>query len=87
MKEEVIKKIAKVNRDIQRQTFGYILTALGLVVGLAWNDAIRSSIEYLFPLNQNSITAKFLYAIILTMLIVFISKYVLKTLETKEIEK
>ncbi len=81
MKEEVIKRITKANQEIRKQTSGYILTAFGLVVGLAWNDAIKNLIEYLFPLNQNSITAKFLYAIILTILIIIVSKYFMKMLQ------
>ncbi|MCE9585483.1 DUF5654 family protein [Candidatus Nomurabacteria bacterium] len=83
MENKVIEKIASVNKDIKKQTSGYILTAFGLVVGLAWNDAIKNLIEFLFPLNQNSILAKFLYAIILTILIILAGKYIFKNSEEK----
>ncbi|MBU1131574.1 hypothetical protein KJ840_05590 [Patescibacteria group bacterium] len=49
---------------------GYMVAALGLVAGLAWNDAIKSLIEFLFPNQQNSLTAKFGYAVIITIVIV-----------------
>ncbi|MBI2010717.1 MAG: hypothetical protein HYS89_00555 [Candidatus Colwellbacteria bacterium] len=52
--------------------------ALGLVVGLAWNDAIKTLIEYLFPLKQNTIAAKFFYAIIITIVLVLITAYIIR---------
>ena len=45
--------------------------ALGLVAGLAWNDAISSSIRLIFPSdNASSLVLKFIYAITITVLIV-----------------
>ena len=60
---------------------GYILGAFGLIAGLAWNDAIKGSIEYLFPLNKDSIPAKFLYAIIMTILVVFVTLYAIRLIQ------
>ncbi|MDP2650808.1 MAG: DUF5654 family protein, partial [bacterium] len=52
--------------------------ALGLVVGLAWNEAIKSAIEYLFPLGQNTMAAKIIYAAVMTIILVFATAYILK---------
>lgn len=70
-----IKKIAeeqkKIGIQVKEKTAGYILAALGFVVALAWNDAIKTFIDYLFPLGKsNSMVAKFFYALIVTILIV-----------------
>jgi hypothetical protein len=78
------QKTAAVKSDLREKTSGYIVTALGLVAGLAWNDAISSLIKYLFPLDQNSIPAKFIYAGIITFVIVVISRSLLRIIAPKE---
>ncbi len=45
---------------------------LGLVAALAWNDAIKAIFDTYFP-KTGGIIAQFVYAIILTVLIVFIT--------------
>ena len=72
------EKTRQLKNDVKKQTFGYILTALGLVAGLAWNEAISATIKQLFPLDQNGIAPKFIYAILVTILVVVISKALLK---------
>ncbi len=61
--------LAEARKDVQRRMFTYIGTALGLVIGLAWNDAISSLIKSLFPDGADSILAKFVYAVVLTIII------------------
>lgn len=63
------------------RTSGYISAAFGLVAGLAWNDAVSALIEYIFPLSQNTLFAKFAYAILITILVIFATSYFLKTSE------
>lgn len=60
-------------KEIRTRTIGYILTALGLVAGLAWNDAIKSLIDRLFPLETDGIWVKFAYAVIITLVVIIIS--------------
>ena len=56
----------------------YIAGGLGIVVGLAWNEAIKALIEYIYSLTgSNSIIAKFLYAIILTAIVVVVTMYIM----------
>ena len=80
---ETKKKIA-LRAELRERTAGYILTALGLVAGLAWNDAISTSIKHFFPLDTNGIIAKFIYAVVITLVIVFISSSLMRVLGPKE---
>lgn len=84
-----VKKIKREGKELQREirlkTITYITAALGLVVGLAWNEAIKSVITYLFPLDQNTIVAKIVYALLVTVILAFATAYILK--ETKKGQK
>ncbi len=62
-------------QKVRTQTTTYILAGLGLVAGLAWNEAIKELIDWLFPLDRGSIGAKFIYAIIITLVVVMIGTY------------
>ncbi len=74
--------------QIKNQTSGYIVAALSLVAGLAWNDAIKALITFFFPLDSSGILIKFMYAIIVTIIVVIVSISLLKlpnkTTETKK---
>jgi hypothetical protein len=63
------------NKEIKSRTFGYISGALGLVAGLAWNDAITNMIETIFPLSKDTMAVKFFYAILITIVVVMLVKY------------
>src|SRR3989344_6815094 len=83
--EKLGEKIGKIKeessgieKEIRSRTVGYIVTSFGLVAGLAWNEAIKSLIEYFFPLGQNTLLVKFLYALLITLLIVVLSVYLLR---------
>ena len=75
---------AKVKSQIQQQTIGYITAGLGLVGGLAWNDAITSLIKKFFPQGDDSITAKFIYAALVTIVVVVLTMYLVKLFKTDE---
>lgn len=74
----------KLRGHVKERFATYITAALGLVAGLAWNDAIKSFIELVFPLKQNSVTAKFIYAVIITVIVVIIANYIVSLLKDKE---
>ncbi len=76
MENEPTKK--SIHREARMQTVGYILTALGLVVGLAWNEAIVAFIDKVVPLGKDGLGAKFLYAVIITIIVVIASRYIQK---------
>ena len=78
MNEKNLKK------ELKSQSIGYLLAAFGLVAGLAWNDAIKSSIEYVFPIDKNGLLPKFIYAAAVTVVVVVVTYYVSKLLSSKE---
>ncbi|MBI5621618.1 hypothetical protein HY933_01990 [Candidatus Falkowbacteria bacterium] len=63
---------------MEKQTLGYILAGFGFVTGLAWNEAIKALINFIFPFAVSSLLAEFIYAIILTLLVVVIGRYLAK---------
>ncbi len=73
-----------IKSEIKMRTMGYIGAGFGLVAGLAWNDAIKGLIEYLFPFSQTTILAKFLYALIITAAVVIVLSYLERIINTKK---
>jgi len=65
----------EIKKEIRERTLGYITVALGLVAALAWNEAIKASIEHFFPLSRNTLLAKFIYAVLMTLVVVIMSVY------------
>jgi hypothetical protein len=57
-------------KEVRERTVGYIVAALGLVVGLAWNDAVKALIESLYPAQEGGLSAKFIYALVITGVLV-----------------
>jgi len=60
------------SKQVKEKTTGYILAAFGLVAGLAWNDAIKSTIDRFFPLDQGNVIIKFAYALGITVTVVIV---------------
>jgi hypothetical protein len=73
----------EINNEVRSRTFGYISGALGLVAGLAWNEAISNMIDVIFPLSKDTIWVKFLYAIIVTVAIVILITYLERIINPK----
>lgn len=72
-----------IKSEIKMRTMGYIGAGFGLVAGLAWNDAIKAFIEYVFPFSQSTVLAKFLYALLITIVAVVILGYLEKIINRK----
>lgn len=79
--ENFKEETARLRQEVRERTVGYITAALGLVAGLAWNEAVKALIEYLFPLSQNTLLAKFLYAGIITVIVVVLSVYLSRVIK------
>lgn len=76
-----------IRNEFRKQLATYIMASLGLVAGLAWNDAIKSLIENVFPLSQSgNWPIKMAYASILTVLVVIFS-IVITRIDSKRITK
>ena len=70
MSDEVDEKIKKLS-DLRTLVLTSIVSALALVVGLFWNDAIKSAIEQLLPQGEG-LFYKFIAAIIVTIVVVIL---------------
>ncbi|MDO8592812.1 MAG: DUF5654 family protein [bacterium] len=85
--DKIKSESSKISREVKDRTFGFIITALSLVAGLAWNEAIQSLINNYFAMNKNSILAKFVYAVILTLILTLITIYLAKIFGRNDQEK
>lgn len=72
--------------EIRNKILGYVVASFGLVAGLAWNEAIKAFIEAFFPVQKDTLYAKFIYAFLVTIALVFISLYLTKIFKRKEKE-
>ena len=70
--------------EIRERTIGYIAAAFSVVAGLAWNDAIKGIIEYAFPLPANSLPAKVIYALAISIVAVVITSYLVRLIMPPE---
>ena len=68
-------KLSRLRQEVRERTLGYVVAAFGLVAGLAWNDAIKALIEYLFPLQESTLSAKIIYAFLITLVVVICTMY------------
>ena len=72
------------HEEVKERTVSYVVAALGLVAGLAWNEAVKAAIEEFFPLKANTVFAKFVYAAIITLIIVVITVNLLRFIRKEE---
>lgn len=72
------QELKAMESKLREQTMGYVTAAFGLIAGLAWNDAVKTLIEQVFTLKGNTILAKFIYALVLTIILVLVSVYLNK---------
>ena len=68
-------KLSQLQHEVRERTLGYVIAAFGLVAGLAWNDAIKALIEYFFPIKENTLSAKIIYAFLITLVVVACTMY------------
>lgn len=60
------------SREVLETTLQLATVAFGLVAALAWNDAIQTLFATVFG-EAADITAKFLYAALVTLIVVFVT--------------
>lgn len=84
---QIRQSSAELSRQVREKIVGYIVAALGLIAGLAWNDAVKAAIESIFPAQENSLWARFGYAIFISIVIVIISINLLKITQRHEDKK
>lgn len=82
--EKIKADSSEIKREVRKRVITYITAGLGLVSGLAWNDAIKGLIEYLFPLAKNTLLVKFSYAFVITVILAVIAYYLSKIIIQEE---
>lgn len=60
------------SREVAVRTLQLATAAFGLVAALAWNDAIQTLFARIFG-DTGDLFAKFVYAILVTVLVVFVT--------------
>ena len=75
-----------IKQAVRQKTSDLILAAFGFVAGLAWNEAIKALIEEVFPQHNNSVWAKLSYALFVTVVLVFVSTYFIRTAAKDEVK-
>lgn len=70
--------------EIRKQVSTYIIAAFSLVAGLAWNEAIKSLIEYFLPASNGTLLAKLVYAVVITLVVVIVSIYFVRVSKARE---
>ncbi len=86
-KSEPLKKIKEeikeVKREFKEKMITLILSGFGLVAALAWNEAIKTLFETLFP-KKSELIGKFFYAVVVTIIVAIVSLQLRKIAEKRE---
>lgn len=75
-----VRLIRAAEKETRKTVATLILGGFGLVAALAWNDAIQSLINAIFP-KKGGLVGKFVYATIVTLIVVFFSSQLKKISE------
>lgn len=65
--------------ELLEQTQSLMTAGFALVAALAWNTAIQDLFQRIFP-NQHSLIAKFLYAFLITLIMIIVTRRLSKTI-------
>jgi len=71
--KEEENKAAKLAESVINKINTLAAAGFGLVAALAWNDAIKSAFTIFFPKPEESVWAQFIYAVIITIVVVIIT--------------
>lgn len=82
--EKLAESRAEIRKEVRERTFTYLVAAFSLVASLAWNEAVKSLIDYFLPAGTNTLMAKFIYAVFITVLVVVLTIYLEKILKREE---
>jgi hypothetical protein len=81
--EHLKKEVKETKKAFKEKMVTFILAGFGLVASLAWNEAIKSLVDTLLPQKTSALIGKFVYAILITFIVVLLSRY-LEKISTKE---
>lgn len=80
------EQVEQAQKEVFKQTLTLINGALALVAALAWNEAVKSLIDKVFP-EGSDVISKFIYALGITTFIVIFTRYLKKLENNPEGEK
>jgi len=80
--KKIKNEIKEVKKELKENTLTLILGGFGLVAALAWNEAIKTLFETFFP-KESALIGKFIYAIIVTIIVVVVSSQLKKISQQK----
>ncbi len=72
MADQTPEQRATVQREVRNQMVTLLISGLGLVAALAWNEAVLGLFRELFP-QGGGLVYKFGYAVVVTAIVVSIS--------------
>jgi len=78
-----LNEIKETKKAAKEKMVTLILAGFGLVAALAWNDAIQTLFRVLFP-KSDGVVGKFIYAALVTLIVVFITVQLKKISEKEE---
>jgi Fe2+ transport system protein B len=81
---KLMKEPSRIRKEVRERTITYLVAAFSLVAGLAWNEAVKSLIDYFLPLSANTLLAKFIYAVLITVVVVTFTVYLEKIFKKEE---
>ena len=79
----MIGNLKETPKAVKEKMVTLILAGFGLVAALAWNDAIQTLFNSFFP-QGSGLIGKFVYAVIVTLIVVIISLQLKRISEKKE---
>jgi hypothetical protein len=71
----ITHEVSKFTKTFRDSFVTFIASALGLVAGLTWNEAIKTTIDTLFPTTGNLIY-KFVVAVVVTAIAIVITYFI-----------
>ena len=80
--KKIKNEIKEIKKELKEKTLTFILGGFGLVAALAWNEAIKTLFETFFP-KESALIGKFIYAIIVTIIVVLASSQLTKISQQK----
>jgi len=78
---KAIQILKETHQETKKTMLTLMMSAFSLVAALAWNDAIQTFFNTYFPKNSGLI-GKFLYAILITFIVVVVSLQTKKLLDS-----
>ena len=83
MIKPIKEEIKETKKELKERTITLLLAGFGFVAALAWNEAVKNLFDVILPKGSDLI-GKFLYALLVTVVVVVLSLQLQKISEKKE---